>query len=471
MLETSRSEAAYSLRRRLTSAMVTGFFLILSILAVALWNYATSAANKTYDLLLEGSAIAILGRVSSNADGVTIDFPPAALEMLGLAEEDRVFYRIFTADGVTLTGDPNLPPAPRQADPQTTQYFEANYTGAPVRFVTQGKLVADPDGTQTAYVQVGQTRIGRDAHRNALFYRGMSVLAILAFAGVIFARISINLALKPLSGIVADIKSRDPSDMRALKVSPPREIAGLISAINAFMRRLSASRDNAQNFIADVAHQMRTSLSALNGQLELAAEKSDPRELKLHIGKANAQARKTIDLTNQLLAHAMVIHRADMQSKTEVDLVELITGAIEDDIKNGNHIEFEFDSSRTLTDLHIMADPVSLREALRNLINNVRVHAGDASHLRFSVEDGLSGSEDFVTLVVEDDGPGIPAKVRETALDRFSKYGEAAGSGLGLAIVKAVMDAHHGSVRLLERDGGGLRVELSLPKHAGSNDA
>ena len=452
--------------------MVAGFLLILSILAFALWNYAISAANKTYDLLLEGSAISILGRISSNDEGFSIDFPPAALEMLGLAENDRVFYRIFTADGQTMTGDPNLPSPPSKTDPTSALYFDANYTQEPVRFVKLGKYVAGPSAPRLIFVQVGQTFVGRDDHKNDLFYRGMLVLAILAIAGILFARLAINIALKPIAGIVADIERREPSDLRALQASPPREIAGLISAINGFMHRLDMSKDNAQIFIADVAHQMRTSLSALNGQLEIAKEHNEAEALKDHIIRANDLTKKTIDLTNQLLAHAMVIHRADAQVKSKINLVDLITDAIEEHIKqdNGTDIEFEFERSGAKSDLNIIGDGILLREALRNLINNVEVHAGKKSLIQFAAEDAGSGN-DYISLIVEDNGPGIPLDRRETAMERFSKHGDAAGSGLGLAIIKAVIDAHRGKISLSERKGGGLRVEISLPKSSGNTHA
>lgn len=445
--------------------MVVGFLLILSILAIALWNYATSAANKTYDLLLEGSAISILARISAQDDGISIDFPPAALEMLGLANTDRVFYRIFTADGETLTGDPNLPPPPSEAEPESAFYFDANYTQENARFVTLGKYVAGPRAPQLVLVQVGQTFMGRNDHKYALFYRGMLVLVALAIAGILFARIAINIALKPIAGLVADIESRAPSDLRPLQASPPREIAGLISAINGFMRRLDTSKDNAQIFIADVAHQMRTSLSALKGQLEIADEQSAPDAVKLHVSKANMQAKKTIDLTNQLLSHAMVMHRADAQLTSRINLVDLITEAIEEYLKqeNGSEIEFEFERGDPDADLSIIGDIVLLREALRNLINNVEVHAGKNSVVHFRIN-AAREKPDHISIIVEDNGPGIAPDRIEAAMDRFSKHGKSAGSGLGLAIMKAAVEAHDGKVRLSQRHGGGLRVDILLPK-------
>lgn len=461
-------DAPYSLRRRLTISMVTGFLVILAVIAIALWNYAVTAANRTYDLLLEGAAISILERITSSESGVAVDFPPAALEILGLAENDRVFYRIYDSSGETLTGDSDLPlPAKSSPFPQP-QYFDAPYSGTTVRFVRFGKVVAGADFSDRIFVQVGQTRLAREDLKYDLFFRGMLVLIGLVLAGVVFARIAVNLALRPLSGIAGELQARDPTDLAPLRVSPPREIIGLIRALNGFMRRLGANRDNAQAFIADVAHQIRTSLSALKGQLELAQERQAPEEVTQALTKANDQARKTINLTNQLLAHAMVIHRADAQIHAQVDLVELIASSIEDHVKlqRGADIDYEVDQSAMPEDCKIVGDAVSLREALRNLIDNAAAHAGPAPYLRIAIEPSKQ-DKDEIALIVEDNGPGIAPRDRAKALERFSSLGENPGSGLGLAIVKAVVEAHQGSILLTDRIGGGLRVELSLPKAKG----
>lgn len=461
--------APYSLRRRLTIAMIAGFLLVLSVIAIGFWNYATRAADRTYDLLLDGSAIAIRERIFQGADGeIDVDFPPSALEILGLAENDRVFYRIFDSEGRTITGSDDLPVAADMPTAGGNRFFDTEYGGEEVRFVVHGGTVSGPTGARQVNVQVGQTRAGRDDMKNDLFVTGMLVLSAIAAIGIIFLRFSVNLAMRPLAGIVADIERRDPGNLSPLIAEPPREVAGLIVAINGFMRRLGTSQDNAQNFIADVAHQIRTSLSALRGQIEIAGEQQDSGKLRDRVGKAAEQAARTIHLTNQLLSHAMVIHRADIGAGQPVDLVRIVTGLIEEAVNaNGTEAEFGFSIDPRIQEAAVMGDPVSLREAIRNLIDNaIRYSPGEPGQdpvISLGLELHSGDGAESVVLFVEDNGPGIPEEARDRVFERFYSANKSSGSGLGLTIAKAVAESHGGSIGLTQARTGGLRVEIRLP--------
>jgi len=453
------------------AAMMAGFAVIMAALALGLWNYARAAADTTFDLLLDGAAIAILDSVTATPSGIQVDIPNSALEILGLAERDRVFYRVSTADGTMLTGDAELPAPPGQGQRATTpaperQFFDAPHTGETVRFVRRRQAVPGIAGPFEVAVQVGQTRGARDAVQRDLFVKGMAVLSVLALIGLVFVQSAIHLAMRPLVGIEADIQGRDPSNLAPLRALPPREIAGLIAAINGFMRRLGASKQNAESFIADVAHQIRTSLSALRGQLELASETVDAATQRARVAKAADQASRTIRLTNQLLAHAMVIHRADTAPREEVDMVDIARGLIEEASRSpggSGEPEFEVQVAPGAETLMVPGDPVSLREAMRNLVDNALHHAGAAPLVRIALAPGELGGRTALDLRVEDNGPGIAAADRARARQRFSSLGSRGGSGLGLAIVEAAVSAHGGRLDLDVSPEGGLSARLLLP--------
>lgn len=454
--------------------MLAGFSVIMAAVAFGLWNYARAAADTTFDLLLDGAAIAILDSVADTPSGMQVDIPNSALEILGLAERDRVFYRVSTADGTMLTGDADLPgppgEGPRSSAPvPERQFFDARHTGETVRFVRRQQAVPAITGPIEVVVQVGQTRGARDVVQRDLFFDGMAVLSMLALMGLVFVQSAIHLAMRPLVGIEADIQGRDPANLAPLRALPPREIAGLIAAINGFMRRLRASKDNAESFIADVSHQIRTSLSALRGQLELASETVDPAIQRARVAKAADQASRTIRLTNQLLAHAMVIHRADNAPREEVDMVDIARGLIEEASRSPydpGEPEFEVQVAPGAETLVVPGDPVSLREAMRNLVDNALRHAGAAPLIRIALSPSQLDGRKALDLRVEDNGPGIAAADRDRARQRFSSMGSRGGSGLGLAIVEAAVSAHGGRLDLDVSPEGGLSVRLLLPAAA-----
>lgn len=466
MFTTVRRSAPYSLRRRLFVAMLTGFFLIISVAAFGLWDYARRSADRTYDFLLDGSAIAILERVSFSQEGVSVDFPPAALEILGLADQDRVFYRIFDATGTTLTGSDDLPLPPQFKPEPQHRLFDAAYRGEEARFVIQSKYLVADSTRQWIGVEVGQTRIGRDSMQKSLFLNGLLGLTGIAVVGLIFGRAGISLAMRPLIGIEADLDRRDPSDLTPINAKPPREVEALIMAINGFMRRLDASRSNAQSFIADVAHQIRTSLSTLSGQLELASAQGDGEQVRTSVKKASAQAAKTIHLTNQLLSHAMVVHRADQLMTDRVDLRDIAREIIEEAVRADGRgvIEFEFDDDGLDKGYTVQGDAISLREAMRNLIDNAIKHVGDGAVVRIVLSNAVNpeGSP-AVAFSIEDNGPGIPAGEYDNVVKRFYTIGKHGGSGLGLAIVDTVARSHQGRFRLSRASIGGLKAEIVLP--------
>jgi two-component system sensor histidine kinase TctE len=458
--------STHSLRRRLTVLMAGGFLIVLSIISAGLWKYAHDAANQTFDLLLQGASIAISERITPSPEGVMVDLPPSALEILGLSRNDRVFYRIFHVGGATITGSPDLPLPDGMKIIQTPQFFDADYRDETVRFSVLARPLVGLSRAPSIGIQIGQTRRSRKALQFDIFWKGMIGLCALAAISLFFVRVAITRAMRPLLGIESDIRMRQPSDLSPLKAEPPREVESLINAINGFMTRLHASKDNAESFIADVAHQMRTSLASVEGQLQIASRQNDMDEFRHRVGTAHEEARKTINLTSQLLSHAMVIHRQDNQVRDQVDLFQLIRSAVENILQSSNSENVEFEvrtDGEAGAGFVIAGDAVALREATVNLLQNSIQHSGGRCRIMISLRRDTLDERAAVELVVADDGPGLPSEELDRVLDRFYKQGQYAGSGIGLAIVRSVVESHSGRINLQPSDSGGLSVSLLLP--------
>lgn len=473
-----KSPPQKSMRQRLLLGMAAGFLLILALLSIGFWSYAQQAANASYDRLLRGAALSILERIYLSGDNVRVDIPYSSLETLGLAKDDRIFYRIFTQDNVTITASHALVPAINYQPKETPVYWEDWFSGEPVRFMQQARLLTGNRKSVWVIVQLGQTRIARNDMMQDFFWRGFIVALFITCVGLFFVWIGINRALHPLIDIERDLRKRDISDFTPLKATPPREVASLISSINGFIFRLKNNLDNSQIFIADVTHQIRTALSALQGQLELAGEELDPHNLQDRLERAKKQSKHTIHLTNQLLSHAMVIHRADHQVVSDLHLISVLKGSLEHIIRDQvkSDIEFSLSIDPKLerdkgvdheADL-ITGDEISIREAIRNIIDNAIKHGPKDNQIDIS----LFTSNDQIVLKVDDAGPGIPCAKRDKAIERFyTTMPEGEGTGLGLSIVHQVALSHTAKLSLSSSPNGGLGVSLSFTRKSGEQNA
>lgn len=441
--------------------------VLLLVISALLWTYARAAADRTYDLLLAGAALSILERVAYGAEGPTVDLPTSAMDILTLAPEERVVYSVFAPKLGHVTGTPDLP-LPSESDTARTLATPVFYTAAvgdtPFRFILQGRQLSAPDGREWILVQVGQTLDARQAQSRSLFLTGMLGLGAVSVLGLGFVWLAIRISLAPLRQIALHLSRRSPNDLSRVGGKPPREVVGLFDAINGFIARLGQSRALTETFIADVAHQTRTSLSALQGHLSLAADAEEPGEMRARLIKAERQAQRTVRLTNQLLASAMVIHRSERASLQPIALRSLVRDTLAEILRDSRmrSVTLTFDAE-ALSDGEdvIRGDGLSIREALRNLVENAVRHGPEENIIMV----GIAHAKERIVLAVEDAGPGIAEADRARATERFTSIAAgSAGSGLGLSIVRAVAEGHDAELTLGRSRMGGLRVTIAFPR-------
>jgi len=387
--------------------------------------------------------------------------------MLSAAPEDRVFYRVTGPDGGLVTGDAALPDAPPaeaapgetaiQAD--TPVFFDAVYSGEPVRFAVLGRQVAEPGASGWLWVQVGQTRRARDQLTNELVLNALapiSAMTVLALAVVWFG---IGGALMPLTRISRELAGRDPADLHPISAPVPAEIGPLVESLNDFMQRLDANIQALKAFIAEAAHQMRTPLAVIRAQAQVASGGDD--DDRRHGLKAiERNGAKLSRLLQQLLSDATVAHRADVRQFEDFDLLPVVRAAVRDSTPMALDRETRVHSALKTAPFH--GDALLLGEAVKNLIDNAFSH-GLAGERGVEVE--VTDEGDAYGITVSDHGGGVDPTLIERIFDRFARGGAtASGAGLGMAIVRKAMQTHQGTVTVRNREGGGLTVSLHAPK-------
>jgi len=463
-----------SLFARLLVVIATVFGVGAGILGGAAWIYARVAADEAYDRLLVGAAFQIVDSISvPEGRRAAIDIPVAAFETLSLAPQDRVFYRVIGPSGATLTGDDDLR-VPSKATPERLAsgplVLDDRYKQTPVRVVAVGRYLSDADVPGWAITLVAQSREARSALARDLTGKALILVLGMSALGILSVAVAIRLALAPLSRIEAALLKRDPHDLQALDVETPREVEALITSINGFMERLAGRIRVMHRFIADATHQIRTPLTALASQVDLLRDEPHEERRARQIERLQERTSELGRLTNQVLSHAMVIHRSEAVMFERVDLVAVARRALAEGVPLSLERSLDVDFNAPAEPVWILGDPVSLREAITNLVNNAVQH-GAPTRLVVTV----GGDETRRWVEVADDGPGIPPPdwltVRKP-FERLTQSSKTIGSGLGLAIVDDVAKAHDGAVsfRQGETDAAGstglFTVTLSFPASA-----
>jgi signal transduction histidine kinase len=234
----------------------------------------------------------------------------------------------------------------------------------------------------------------------------------------------------------------------------PEEVQPLIDDLNNLLAASGEQILRARAQAGNIAHGLKTPLAilvdearqlALKGEEQSAAIIRDQcrrmqSQIDYQIARARAAASRAKPGTASLSETADSVVRALARLHVERGL------RIENEIADG---------------VMVACEVQDLNEMLANLVDNACKHA--KTRVRIGTEDSsLSG---FVTVVVEDDGPGLPPEAWEVVFNVGAQWGErTAGSGLGLPIVRDLVQLYGGDIRLGRSDLGGLRVQLELPE-------
>lgn len=281
-------------------------------------------------------------------------------------------------------------------------------------------------------------------------------LAVLVTAVV--AGMATRRALRPVSVITEQAAAIDARDVSTRVPVPDTddEIEHLARTVNEMLDRIAAGQKAQRQFTSDAAHELRTPLMALLGEIELAGRSSTP---------PDEQFLSRVDQLGQRLAQRVddlvLLSTLDEQPPLDhhpTNLLQLVrTEAASMPVGDGRPtIETIGD------DTTVCADERLVSRAVRNLLTNACRHASRTVRVE------VAAAADRVWVHVDDDGPGVAPEERQLVVRRFGRLEEArdvdsGGAGLGLAIAASVAQAHGGDVLLGEADLGGARVSLWLP--------
>ena len=285
------------------------------------------------------------------------------------------------------------------------------------------------------------------------------LLALPLMAGLIL--VAVGWATRAIKRVADEVERRpaerlDPLDAAGV----PRELSGLVQALNRLFRRVGAALEREKRFTADAAHELRTPISALKLHAQNLAAAQEPCERAASARGLERGIDRCERLVTQLLELAR-LERSGLQLEARpLDLAVVVRQVVADLAPEALAREVEIECVGD-AEVPVAGDRVLLAVLARNLIENAIRHGPQRSLVSVRMAAGAGQA----LLLVRDAGPGIPAEQRARVFERFHREapGTTPGSGLGLSIVSRVAELHGARVELLDALGGGLEARVHFP--------
>lgn len=268
--------------------------------------------------------------------------------------------------------------------------------------------------------------------------------------------------IKDIAGVISSIDA-NKLDSRISVDSSQNELKDLASAINEMLNRINDSYQSQMRFVSDASHELRTPISVIQGYANLLDRwgKNDEKTMQESIDAIKSESESMKDLVEQLLFLARGDNETIQLHREEVDICEIMDEIIKETQMIDSDHNFDLCLNRPA---YINVDKQLIKQVVRILVDN---------SIKYTPHDGkillrIEKVDDLVHITVQDSGIGIDPEDLANIFDRFYRSDESrarktGGSGLGLSIAKWVIEKHDGHFEILSRVDIGTRITIIIP--------
>jgi signal transduction histidine kinase len=433
----------------LTAGLVAGGILLTVVLGYAQLRSVHSEAMNTAD--------GVAALVDQNSVPNPIPVPPGV--QVQVIDENNAIQRVSaTADRLVPILYPHELAGLEDGDSRTIPGERIGYQG-------EVHVVQVTAGPPTAPLRILVARpteqISQSVHVLKITLLVLYPMLIALLAVVLWR--ALGAALRPVDALRSGAEEIT-GGTRAGRLPVPDskdEIHRLAVTLNDMLHRLDSARARQRAFVADAAHELRSPLTNMRTELEVAQRLPDDTDWPELAEDLLADVQRLSRLVDDLLLLARSDEGLPVTRVEEIDLAQFVGETAE------RYPDVEFDDPGK--PLPLLAEPDALARVVTNLLDNA------VRHKRSRVTVSAAADGRHLVVVVTDDGPGIPEADRERVFQRFTRLDDArardaGGSGLGLAIVRELVRRHRGSVTLGDAQPG-LRVEVRLPRRHDQDQA
>jgi two-component system sensor histidine kinase MprB len=294
-----------------------------------------------------------------------------------------------------------------------------------------------------------------DAQLAALWRISIQIFVIGVAGAALIGFVVAGRVVRPVRRLTeAATRVADTQDVdQPIDINRNDEFGQLASSFNEMLTALSLSREQQHRLVTDASHELRTPITSLRTNLEYMQRNSsiEDDERQQVLDDVLFELDQLTGLVTELVDLATDQHQMDEAERIELD--ELVDAVVQrHSRRTSSQIEYSANSCQ------IVAAPALIERAVSNMIDNALKWSPPNSAIQVRVESG--------SIIVSDNGPGIPVEEHERVFERFYRT-EAArslpGSGLGLSIVRHVAESFGGHARIVDRVESGTTIELSFP--------
>ena len=324
-----------------------------------------------------------------------------------------------------------------------------------------------PGGVTTNGVMLTSVSTDNIAANVEILQSQATTLQMLAMVVLIaLAWVLAKVLVKPFDRVTTAIReTKESYNTEAISVMDYEETEHIITAFNELLGRMRVLDESRQEFVSNVSHELKTPITSMKVLADsLIAQDNVPVELyqefMVDIAEEIERENKIINDLLSLVKMDKTSTDMNIENISLNELVELILKRLRP-IAKQRHIDVLYESER---EVHAEVDEVKLTLALSNFVENAIKYNNEYGYVKVS----LNADHQYVTIVVEDNGIGIPQEEQEHIFERFyrvdkSHSREIGGSGLGLAIARNAILMHRGSIRVDSEEGAGTQITIRLP--------
>jgi two-component system, OmpR family, sensor histidine kinase TctE len=422
---------------------------------------AQGLSNGPFDRALADSVIAVADQVRETDSGTRLVLPPAARDILRSDELDVISYQVIGHQGEMLGGDRDMP-APLAHEvvvPGAIQFRDDRLRTNEVRVAYMWLDRSSFSGERAVLIQVAETLEKRTRLANEIIKGVILPQFVVLPLAVLLVWFGLTRGIAPVETLSAKLRERRADDFSPISLADaPEEMHVLVRSFNDLLLRLEKNAAAQRRFVADAAHQLKTPLAGLRMQAELALREQSSEGIERSLKQIARGSQQATRLANQLLSLARAeTLAAQPLPQINVDLNALAASVtaewVPEALRVGHDLGFEASAAPAL----VRGNATLLGEMLKNLIDNAIRYTPAPGRITVRVHGDAAPQ-----LIVEDNGPGVPAQQRERVFEPFYRPPESSseGTGLGLAIVREIAAQHGARVDIESAQPHGMIVRI-----------